>query len=144
MLAGCCFRMAQLLRLNSEQTTGGASKIDETVHATPRECRRRLMWSCYILDVMVGSGVETIMMSYNDPPKIRLPCHNANFVNQMLNETSNWLSAEGSPTISMGLGNLGLEAAIVCITLLRSKVLRYLRQFLSSLLQTKHLTTCTD
>lgn len=72
MIAGTCSRLAQLLRLDSEATDESLMGIPKTLLTAEKEARRRLLWSCYILDVHISSGVDLIS-NWPSLPQTRLP-----------------------------------------------------------------------
>lgn len=115
--------MAQLLRLNEEAVDESLVTLSTAAAITNRESRRRLMWSCYILDVIVGSGIESFVMSTGCIPRVQLPCSNQSFTLQIAAETGPLVhnDSQQSPGDS---GNLGLEAYFVRVIYLRNQVLR--------------------
>lgn len=114
--------MAQLLRLDNEAVDESLEDLSTSGKITNREARRRVMWSCYILDVIVGSGIDSFVMSTRSLPRIQLPCSSQSFTLQMASETGP-LIPNNNP-MEAAEQNLGLEAVFVRVIYLRSQVLR--------------------
>lgn len=124
MLSGCCYRMAQLLRLNIEPEVEGRTPLPTVTQITDRESQRRLMWSCYILDVVVGSGVESLIMSSKALPSVRVPCSNNAYLLQKESATG-YLLPDGILLVDpIPAESLGLEAYFVYVISLREQILR--------------------
>ncbi|KFZ10961.1 hypothetical protein V502_07829 [Pseudogymnoascus sp. VKM F-4520 (FW-2644)] len=124
MLSGCCFRMAQLLRLNTEPEVESTTHLSTVTQITECESRRRLMWSCYILDVLVGSGVESLIMSSKALPNVKVPCNNDAYLLQKEPSTG-YLLPDGILLVdSLPAESLGLEAYFVYVISLREQILR--------------------
>lgn len=123
MLVGHCCRLAQLLRLDQEPAKETISELPLSAQITEAESRRRLMWSCFSLDVIIGSGVEALLLASKSLPNIQLPRQALDFDRQLDLPT-----AILSPTQLLSTQNLtftmGLEACFVQIIWLRSQVLR--------------------
>lgn len=131
VLTGTITRMAQALQLNLEYST-------DIFHDEPnngptvcsKEARRRLMWSCYILDTLIGSGVDQLTL-FNEPDiKIQLPCNERNFVLQVPCVTEMLPTGQPLPFISPKqipprvIDNIGIVALYVRLIALRKQVLR--------------------
>ncbi|KAJ5683574.1 hypothetical protein N7462_006739 [Penicillium macrosclerotiorum] len=97
MLSGLIARMTQALQINLEYNTDLLCQNgDSSPSVTERESRRRLMWSCYVMDALVGSGVDQLTLVHESDLKIQLPCNERNFTQQIpcFTETlspGNWL-----------------------------------------------------
>ncbi len=123
MLTGCCLRLAQLLRLDTEANDASLAGIPENLRVTERESRRRLMWSCYILDINVGSGVDSLGSS-KIPPKVHLPCPAQAFMLQMeYNMESVTFNQDPHGFVKWPSLNAGLEAFYIRVMYLRGEVL---------------------
>lgn len=123
MLVGCCCRLAQLLRLDSEPSKDTISGLNTAGQTTEAESRRRLMWSCYILDVSIGSGVEHILMSARIIPDIYLPRQSRDFDLQIESTTTKF-SIDALVSGKLRTENLGIEAFFVQMMYLRQEVLK--------------------
>lgn len=131
MLSGLITRMTQALQINLEYNTDLlCHNNDSGLTATEKESRRRLMWSCYVMDSLVGSGVDQLTLVDEKDMKIQLPCNERNFVQQIpcLTETleaGNWLKfiEEDVDTRTL-LPNMGMMAYFVRHISVRKKVLR--------------------
>lgn len=123
MISGISSRLAQLLRLDSEPTPESLEGIPSGLLIAEKEARRRLVWSCYIQDVAISSGVDLIS-SWPLAPKARLPCSDREFTLQL--ECDSGILGEGKDfddEVSQSK-NMSLEAAFVHIIYLRKQVLR--------------------
>lgn len=131
MLSGLITRMTQALQINLEYNTDILCQNDDnSLTVTEKESRRRLMWSCYVMDALVGSGVDQLTLVDEKDMKIQLPCNERNFVQQIpcLTETlesGNCLKfmGEGVDNKSI-LPNMGMMAYFVRHISIRKKVLR--------------------
>ncbi|CAI4214192.1 unnamed protein product [Parascedosporium putredinis] len=90
MIVGCCTRMSRLLRMDEEDRRRSDGLLDDNddIHGealTRRESKRRLMWSCYILDSFVGAGVDGNLSWATDLPNIPLACSERNFLHRTNN-----------------------------------------------------------
>ncbi|OQE31169.1 hypothetical protein PENSTE_c001G04121 [Penicillium steckii] len=134
MLSGLITRMTQALQINLEYNTDILCQNDDNgLTVTEKESRRRLMWSCYVMDALVGSGVDQLTLVDEKDMKIQLPCNERNFVQQIpcLTETlesGNCLKfmGEGVDNKSI-LPNMGMMAYFVRHISIRKKVLRYIK-----------------
>lgn len=131
MLSGLITRMTQALQINLEYNTDVlCHNHDSGLTATEKESRRRLMWSCYVMDALVGSGVDQLTLVDEKDMKIQLPCNERNFMQQIpcMTETlgaGNRLRfiGEDVDTRTM-LPNMGIMAYFVRHISIRKKVLR--------------------
>ncbi|KAJ5503751.1 hypothetical protein N7463_006625 [Penicillium fimorum] len=134
MLSGLTTRMTQALQINLEYNTDILCQdTDNGLPVTAKESRRRLMWSCYIMDALVGSGVDQLMLMDERDIKIQLPCNERNFTQQIpcLTETlypGSWLKLlpEDIDTKTL-LPNMGIMAYSIRQISIRKRVLRYIK-----------------
>ena len=135
MLSAITARMAQALQINLEHSTdvlcresgGGPS-------ASVKESRRRLMWACYITDVLVGSGIDQLDLIDEAEIKIQLPCNERNFVLEepCITETLEegqmlkFLPQELLPSYPQD--SMGMTAFYLRHIATRRKVLKYLKR----------------
>ncbi|KAF8847239.1 hypothetical protein BDZ45DRAFT_607734 [Acephala macrosclerotiorum] len=141
MLSGLTARMAQALQINLEYSTDVLCR-DTRVAPSPgdRESRRRLAWSCYILDTLVGSGVDQLTLFDERDIKIQLPCDERSFLLQLPcitqtleeGEVLRFLPPESVPPNTAE--NLGMMAHFIRHMKIRRKMLRYI----------KHLSTAKN
>ena len=117
-LLGCCYRLIRLLGLDNIRIP------EETADdPTAEEACRRLVWSCFILDSMAGSGVDANLSWRDGPPAIPLPDSDRTFVSRSRPERNRFgLEAFQNPTL---MESLDLKSQIIYLVLLRTKVLRY-------------------
>ncbi|KAJ5676184.1 hypothetical protein N7462_009081, partial [Penicillium macrosclerotiorum] len=141
MLSGVTARMSQALQLNLESS---ADLLCFKEDSTPivNEARRRLMWSCYVMDSWVGSGVNQLTLLEDRDLKIQLPCHTHNFslgipcITEILEagKVVNFVLQEQVPTDPSQ--NMGIEAYFIRLVSSRKKVLRqvyFLRKYVKHL-----------
>lgn len=134
MLSGLTTRMTQALQINLEYNTDILCQDTENgLPVTAKESRRRLMWSCYIMDALVGSGVDQLTLMDERDIKIQLPCNERNFTQNVpcITETlypGSWLKIlpEDSDTKTL-LPNMGIMAYFIRHISIRKRVLRYLK-----------------
>lgn len=131
MLSGIITRMTQALQINLEYNTDLLCQNNEIGPSiTARESRRRLMWSCYVMDALVGSGVDQLTLIDEKDMKIQLPCNERNFTQQIpcLTETlepGSWLTfVPQEADHSTILPNMGIMAYFVRHVAVRKRVLR--------------------
>ena len=134
MLSGLTTRMTQALQINLEYNTDILCQdTDNGLPVTAKESRRRLMWSCYIMDSLVGSGVDQLTLMDERDIKIQLPCNERNFIQHIpcLTETLSpgsrlKILPEDSDTKTL-LPNMGIMAYFIRHISIRKRVLRYLQ-----------------
>ncbi|KAJ5327643.1 uncharacterized protein N7506_010745 [Penicillium brevicompactum] len=135
MLSGITTRMTQALQINLEYNTDIlCHDTEEGLSVTEKESRRRLMWSCYIMDALVGSGVDQLTLMEERDIKIQLPCNERNFIQQVpcLTETlapGSWLKIlPGHVETDTLLPNMGIMAYFIRHISIRKRVLsRYIK-----------------
>ncbi|CAG8237876.1 unnamed protein product [Penicillium olsonii] len=134
MLSGITTRMTQALQINLEYNTDILCRDDvEGLSVTEKESRRRLMWSCYVMDALVGSGVDQLTLMDERDIKIQLPCNERNFTQQLpcLTETlspGSWLKIlPGHFEPHALLPNMGMMAYFIRHISIRKRVLRYIK-----------------
>ncbi|KAH6974701.1 fungal-specific transcription factor domain-containing protein [Ilyonectria destructans] len=83
VLSALMARMMQALQINLEYLSNLFNEsATASLSVTARKCRRRLMWSCYITDVLCSNGVEQLMLIFKKDIKIQLPYNNRNFLHR--------------------------------------------------------------
>lgn len=133
MLSALMARMAQALQINLEYSSDILAQSDEDgLTLTSRECRRRLMWSCYVTDALCGSGVDQLTLIDDKDLKIQLPCDEQAFIHQWPCITQ-MLSGSPLPFIPSDLipvhssKETSLAAYFVQHVKLRKRVLKYIK-----------------
>jgi hypothetical protein len=133
MLSGTTARMAQALQINLEYSADVlCTDPAGPVTANGKESRRRLMWSCYIIDSWVGSGVDQLTLLDECDIKIQLPCIERNFlqkvpcVTETITEGQVLKFLPGGLSTSNAADNLGMTAYFIRLAEIRKKVLRYI------------------
>ncbi|KAL5359157.1 hypothetical protein BJX96DRAFT_164247 [Aspergillus floccosus] len=118
--------MSRLLRLDA-RVTYEPSENDHTFKAQlDKQTRMRLFWSCYILDMLMASGVESLTNT-KMTPKVPLPCCRQDFTlgrpydYQLLASQEYWF-----PDVEAS--RIGVEVCFVRLIYLRSYILRLIRK----------------
>lgn len=131
MLSGLIARMTQALQINLEHSTDILCQNPSLrPDASTKESRRRLMWSCYIADSLIGSGVDQLTLIREEDMKIQLPCSERNFLYQTpciteLLHPNTALAFVPSRQPSSGPGdNLGIRAHYLRHISIRRRVLK--------------------
>ena len=140
LLSALIARMTQALQINLEYSTDLLDQHHEkgNLSVTMRECRRRLMWSCYVTDSLCGSGVDQLTLIDEKDLKIQLPCTEWNFLCERPQVTRT-IQGSALPFLPPEIiparldENMGLQAYFVQHMKIRRRVLRYI----------KHLDTAT-
>lgn len=137
ILSALMARMAQALQINLEYSSDlGSEDAANSLSPTIRESRRRLMWSCYVTDVLCGSGVDQLTLIQEKDIKIQLPCNEWHFhqrqpciTRTLAGPPLSFLPPESIPASEEVLdGNMGMLAYFVQQTALRRRVLRYIKK----------------
>jgi hypothetical protein len=131
MLSAVTARMSQALQINLEYSTDVLCReAGRGPSGTLKESRRRLMWSCYVADSLVGSGVDQLTLINEDDIKIQLPCNERSFVQQIICVTETLRDRRTLPFIPPELrpsdpeGNMGIIAYFLRHIEIRRRVLR--------------------
>ncbi|KAJ5365265.1 hypothetical protein N7517_008151 [Penicillium concentricum] len=129
ILSSITARISQALQLNLE-----SSADLNSICPIANESKRRLMWSCYVMDSWVGSGVNQLTLLEDKDLKIQLPCHSHNFslgtpcITEVLDEGKalGFISREQNQF--QPAQNMGIEAYFIRLVSIRKRVLRYVKQ----------------
>ncbi|OQV07020.1 Fungal specific transcription factor domain-containing protein [Cladophialophora immunda] len=127
VLAGCCQRLARLLGLDATSRSSVRSGFESCEH----ESRRRLMWSCFILDGIVGSGVDAHSLSKDTIPKIPLPRPESEFLSQVPIDEQELPRLESMESPE-AIQPVDYRGQVVYLVQLRTQVLRLIRGSLSA------------
>lgn len=119
MLAGCCHRLARLLGLDDKYEPNRSSGSQ----AGEQEIRRRLLWSCFVLDSIVGSGVDAHNISKYSLPEIPLPAPDSDFLAQFPDQGKERLRL-GDMEKAENIKRASYRGQIIYLVLLRTRVLR--------------------
>lgn len=122
--------MSQALQINLEHSADVlCTQPGPSLSPCSKEARRRLMWSCYVMDSWVGSGVDELTLFEDTDIKIQLPCHSRNFLLQIPcitetldNRVLKFLPEELTP--QNAADNMGMMAYFIRLVKLRKQVLR--------------------
>lgn len=137
MLSGITARMVQALQINLEYSTDVLCEGPGIgPSASVKESRRRLLWSCYTLDALVGSGVNQLTLIHESDIKIQLPCNERNFVQMkpcitevlVKGQVLSFLSPEQRPVHPAS--NMGIMSYFIRHLEIRKRILLYVTQSL--------------
>lgn len=133
VLSALMARMTQALQINLEYSS---DLFDQSATAslsvTARECRRRLMWSCYVTDVLCSNGVEQLTLIFEKDIKIQLPCNNRNFLHRQpsITRTLTGLPLDFAPPDKIPAdlnSNMGMLGYLIQLLEIRRRVLWYIK-----------------
>jgi hypothetical protein len=134
MLCGVATRMSQALQINLEYSTDILCENPEgSPSASAKESRRRLMWSCYITDTFVGSGVDQLTLLDERAINLQLPCNERSFLQQIpcITETltpGKVLSFIPPDRVPVNpLDNMGIASYFLRHVQTRKRVLKYIK-----------------
>nr|RBQ96366.1 hypothetical protein FVER53263_20067 [Fusarium verticillioides] len=127
MLCGCCHSAARLLALDRPllpSNTGESSK--DSILA---ESQRRVLWSCFILDSIVGSGVNENLRWRDGSPQIPLPSSDQTFLSQISSAEAPLFLPRRSDVFpsSEDLQKYNIRSNLVYLMSIRTRVLRLIR-----------------
>jgi hypothetical protein len=78
-ISGLAVRLAHGLQLNLEIAGSGPAADARVIPATLRETRRRLTWSCFVMESMIENGRSPLMSLDVGSIEVRLPCNEQSF-----------------------------------------------------------------
>jgi len=126
MITGLAVRFAQGLQLNVEQQVVRARVSPAKVMPSLYESCRRVMWSVYVMDSWVGSGVDELTMLDDKNINIQLPAPESDFVLETPRATVlPQLPSDACFRTTSRSDDLDLEAHFVLMVGLRKRILRY-------------------
>jgi hypothetical protein len=117
---GCSYQIMRLLGFDSpERTVRPGSPAD----TRREETKRRLLWSCFILDSYIGSGIDANLRWKEEVPAVLLPSSDHSFLEQVLLDTPTLATVEffSSPD---SLKQMNLRSQLIYLFHLRTQVLR--------------------
>ncbi|KAF4463190.1 hypothetical protein FALBO_9980 [Fusarium albosuccineum] len=122
-LMGCCHRLVRLLGIDEQKT----SSFGCSAQAQTRiESERRLAWSCYILDNVVGAGVDA-NMARPRCPAMPLPIADHEFTSQVVSTGEELQTIESFDGLAPPRKH-NLRSHIIFLVSLRTQVLRLIRE----------------
>ncbi|KAF4965810.1 hypothetical protein FZEAL_10729, partial [Fusarium zealandicum] len=133
VLSALMARMTQALQINIEYSSNILDQSSNaSLSATDRECRRRLMWSCYITDVLCSNGVEQLTLISEKHLKIQLPCNDWSFLHEQpcITRTLNGSPLDFIPCSIIPIdidSNMGMLAYLIRVLEIRRRVLWYIK-----------------
>lgn len=135
MLSALTARMTQALQINLEYSQDVLCEdSDSSPSVTVRECRRRVMWSCYITDALCGSGVDQLTLIKDEDVKIQLPCNEMTFLSGESHITPGLKNQRWSPSplipgqsTHVDESKIGIAAYFIRHIEVRKRVLKYIK-----------------
>ncbi|EGU86910.1 hypothetical protein FOXB_02575 [Fusarium oxysporum f. sp. conglutinans Fo5176] len=127
MLCGCCHSAARLLALDRPTPPSNSGEVSEDNILI--EARRRVLWSCFILDSIVGSGVNENLRWRDGAPQIPLPSSDQSFLSQASNTEAPLFLPRNSDSFPSGeeLQRYNLRSNLIYLMSMRTRVLRLIR-----------------
>ncbi|KAJ5773054.1 hypothetical protein N7457_007950 [Penicillium paradoxum] len=134
ILSGITARISQALQLNLESSADILCTRPNSNSPITNESKRRLMWSCYVMDSWVGSGVNQLTLLEDKDLEIQLPCHSHNFslgipcITEILDVGKILAFIPREQIYFQAAQNMGIEAYFIRLVGIRKRVLRYVKQ----------------
>ncbi|KAJ0142973.1 Methyltransferase psoC [Fusarium oxysporum f. sp. albedinis] len=127
MLCGCCHSAARLLALDRPTPPSNSGEVSEDNILI--EARRRVLWSCFILDSIVGSGVNENLRWRDGAPQIPLPSSDQSFLSQAWDTEAPLFLPRNSDSFPSGeeLQRYNLRSNLIYLMSMRTRVLRLIR-----------------
>lgn len=129
-ISGLAVRLAHGLQLNIEISD------DARVPVTPRELRRRLLWSCFVMESMIEAGRTPMSGLDVSSIEVKLPCDEQSFqlgietdmptLDALVDTKVNQLDRVSKTTTE---SRPGISAFLVQLAELRRSILRYTRDY---------------
>lgn len=123
VLIAFLYRMVRLLSLDDQRQLESPSSPAEFIQ---RECEIRLVWACYYIDVLVGTGVDKNLCWRDGAPNIPLPCSDEHFLSQTPG-TPFMIDQIERNNLALAVPQLGLQALTILVVRLRNKVMKLIR-----------------
>ncbi|KAH8652179.1 hypothetical protein BX600DRAFT_89412 [Xylariales sp. PMI_506] len=128
-LSGCLHRAIRLLGIDAERQSPSLSP-HPPLESFDREINNRIVWSSFLIDILVASGVDRNSSWAGNIPQISLPWPDRNFTLQIPPSVPAgpflMPSIEDEESLSI-VGDLDLPSALTILLKLRSDVLRLIR-----------------
>ncbi len=131
--AGVSFRMAYALRLHQDLETDPSRAKLKKLSVTEKEIRRRVMWSCYLMDRFNSSGTEMPTFINEEHLNIKLPIREHLFQLELGGPTEQLDGFMGPSPPSRDqvissdpVDNMGVAAHMIRVVALWGRVVQYL------------------
>ena len=127
-LSGLAIRLAHALQLNIDPLQNQPGSRKQTLPITVVEVRRRLMWSCLVMESMMESGARPLSSMRVSSIDIRLPCDETEFHLGRVTETERVSFSKDFTfvtDISMGHPCHGISACAIKVAILRMQTIEY-------------------
>lgn len=113
----------RLFGLDSPKTPGQRFSPSEWIRI---ESERRVLWSCFILDSMVGSGVDANLHWKQDFPRIPLPCTEPLYITQVPPRPDEVFTMDAFQ-VAESIRQMNLRSHMIYLAHLRTQALRYVQ-----------------
>ena len=129
-LAGLAIRLTHALQLNMESTDVEATNT-ALMPITVRETRRRLMWSCFVMESFTEAGRQPLSGLRHSAIDTNLPCDEQSFQDSIQVNMESMRTFFESPEALSFQGKIassvrgGISAFLVSVTVMRLSVLEY-------------------
>ncbi|ERS97684.1 hypothetical protein HMPREF1624_05855 [Sporothrix schenckii ATCC 58251] len=141
MLSGIVARHVQVLQLNLEhdhdlpsqqRARGAGGGGAETISWSNKECRRRLVWCCFLQDAFMECGIDQLRFVNPADIQVQLPCTEELFVRNKPCVTEMLTPGQLLPfvdptTAGTAAHNLDLRAYYIRAMAVRAKILKYVK-----------------
>ncbi|RDL36189.1 uncharacterized protein BP5553_06801 [Venustampulla echinocandica] len=127
-LSGLAIRLAHALQLNMEPLQTQRSSTKPPLPVTVMEVRRRLMWSCLVMDSMMEGGARPLTRMRISSIDIRLPCDETEFhLGRDTTSTRGVQSTDASDISDINAGHSrdGISACSIKAAMLRMQIIDY-------------------
>lgn len=132
LISGLISRHMQVLQLNIEHDFDILCQKNTSVSWATKESRRRLAWTCYLLDAFIECGIDQLRFVSVDDIQVQLPCLEDLFVRNIPCVTEMLPRGKLLPFVDAAHGNgaadnLDLRAFYIRAMDVRSKILKYVK-----------------
>lgn len=130
VLIGISFRCIRLLGLDTSKSTDAPQT--QACDALASEVEKRIVWQCYLLDILIASGVDANSSWSGRYPQISLPCPEREFLARCPSSPAHFLAdLEDLEIFGSIICRLDLSSLLLVLIRLRDEVLRWVdRQYL--------------
>jgi hypothetical protein len=116
VILGCCYRLMRLLGLDER---GDSTEELSNSELSKLETSKRLVWSCYILDGLMATGVDANSCWSERYPCLRFPAPDTVFITQDWSEPHHTVSIDAFEASNVRYP-LDLRASIIYLMRLRT------------------------
>lgn len=132
LISGVISRHIQMLQLNLEYDFDILCQQSK-LSVVAKESRRRLIWSCYLLDAFIECGIDQLRFVSSEDIQVQLPCLEDLFIRRIPCITEMLSRSKLLPFVDQPLGilttdNLDMRAFYIRAMAIRAKILKYVKQ----------------